>query len=428
MIRALQIAKAGLKDSNVAIQPVLRATETPRERPKILILTQVFPYPPDAGPKIKTFSLIKFLAQDYAITLVSFVRPDNTPEHVQALMAYCEEVHCVPMRRDRWRDGLALLRSLISTRPFLIVRDQSGRMTATLNELVRCNTFAVIHADQLNMAQFGLPLPAKAHLLDQHNAVWKIIDRLRQGEKNWLKRLLMELETVKLRRYERGICRLFDAVLTVNQQDARALDLDCHVIPIGVDAAGTVPLKLAPGSLNLVSLGTMFYPPNVEGAVWFATEVFPLILAVEPAATYTIIGPRPPAAIYDLARHNPNIRVTGYLPELRPTLEGSAGLVVPLLSGGGMRVKILEALALGLPVISTSIGAESIRLENEKTALLADTPEDFARACLKLMAGPGLQAQLARAGRQLALELYDYRRAYAPLREVYSQLILSETS
>ena len=393
------------------------------ERPKILILTQVFPYPADAGPKIKTFNLIKFLAQDYAITLVSFIRAENTPDQVQKLLEYCEEVHCIPMRRSRWRDGFALLKSLISAKPFLIVRDQSSQMTRTLDKLVAKKEFALVHADQLNMAQFGLPLPVKAHILDQHNAVWKIIDRLSKNEKNWFKKLLMRLETVKLRRYEQRICREFEVVLTVNRQDARALQLDCQVIPIGFDVAGTDPLKLVSGSLNLVSLGTMFYPPNIEGAIWFATKVFPLILENEPAATYTIIGPRPPAAIKELAHQNPNIRVTGYLTDLRGTLEASCGLIVPLLSGGGMRVKILEALALGLPVISTTVGAESINLENEITGLLADTPQDFAHTCLKLMAEPGLQAQMALAGRQLALEYYDYRKAYEPLREIYSELI-----
>jgi glycosyltransferase involved in cell wall biosynthesis len=394
-----------------------------QEKPKILILTQVLPYPPDAGPKIKTFNLIKYLARDYAITLVSFVRPENTPVQLAKFLEFCEEVRYVTIRRSRWRDGLALLRSFFSTKPFLIVRDESPRMTRLLQELVAKKEFALVHADQLNMAQYGLPLPVKNHLLDQHNAVWKIIDRLSKGETNPFKKVLMRFETFKLRRYEQQICRRFEVVLAVNRQDAEALKVACEVIPIGVDAVGTAPLALQPGSLNLVSLGTMFYPPNVEGVIWFATEVLPLIQAVRPEVTYTIIGPRPPAIIYDLARRNPRIRVTGYLAELRPALEASCGLVVPLLSGGGMRVKILEALSLGLPVISTTIGAESINLENEKTGLLADTPQEFAQSCLKLLNEPDLQVVLSNAGRQLALEQYDFRKAYAPLKKIYSNLI-----
>ncbi|MBN9391114.1 MAG: glycosyltransferase [Chloroflexi bacterium] len=394
-----------------------------QEKPKILVLTQVLPFPPDAGPKIKTFNLIKYLARDYAITLVSFVRPENTPEHLAKFLEYCEEVHYVTIRRSRWRDGLALLRSFFSTKPFLIVRDESRQMTRLLKELVTKKEFALVHADQLNMAQYGLPLPVKNHLLDQHNAVWKIIDRLSKGETNPFKKALMKFETFKLRRYEQQICRRFEVVLAVNRQDAEALKVACEVIPIGVDAVGTEPLALQPGSLNLVSLGTMFYPPNVEGVIWFATQVLPLIQEARPEVTYTIIGPRPPDIIYDLARRNSCIRVTGYLADLRPTLEASCGLVVPLLSGGGMRVKILEALSLGLPVISTTIGAESINLENEKTGLLADTPQEFAQSCLKLLNEPDLQVTLSNAGRQLALEQYDFRKAYAPLTKIYSNLI-----
>lgn len=397
--------------------------KTSRQKPRILLLTQVLPFPPDAGPKIKTFNLIKYLAQDYAITLVSFVRPDNTPEHTAELLKYCHAVYGVPMRRQRWRDGVALLKSLITNQPFLMVRDQVSEMSQLLDRLARKEGFKLVHADQLNMAQYALPLPIPAKLLDEHNAVWAIAGRLRGGERNPLKKLVLALETYKLRRYELKICRRFDAVLAVSAQDEAALGLPCKVIPIGVDAEGVEPLKLRPGSLNLVSLGTMFYPPNVEGALWFGQEVFPLILKEQPQATYTIIGARPPEAVYAMARQNPSIKVAGYLEDLRPTLEDSAGLVVPLLSGGGMRVKILDALALGLPVISTTVGAEGVQLENNRTALLADSPADFARACLELLkpAGPG--SQLALAGRQLALEIYDFRRAYAPLSEVYDRLL-----
>lgn len=395
-----------------------------KEKPlRVLILSQILPYPPDAGPKIKTFNLIKFLAKDFAITLVSFTRPGNTQEDVQELRQYCEYVYCIPLHRSHWRDGAALLRSLFGSKPFLMVRDESRQMDKLLGELVARTDYSIVHADQLNMAGFALKLPAGPKVLDQHNAVWKIMDRLRQGERNPLKRVLLELETYKLRRYEQQVCRRFDAVLAVSDRDALAMKVDCQVIPIGVDASGTTPLNLEPSSLNLVSLGTMFYPPNIEGVLWFAREIFPLILAEVPNATYTIIGPRPPASIFELARRNPNIRVTGYLKDLQPALAASAALIVPLLSGGGMRVKILEALALGLPIISTTIGAESIRLENGRTALLADTPKEFAQACLKILGDFTIRKELAGAGRQLAIELYDYQKAYEPLKAVYSQLL-----
>ncbi len=394
-----------------------------RTKPALLLLTQVLPYPLDAGPKIKTFNLIRFLAESFSITLVSFVRPDNTPEHIAALREWCHEIHCIPMRRARSRDVLALLRSLALGQPFLMVRDQVKEMRELLAELARSGQFVAVHADQLNMGQYALPLPIPFRLLDEHNAVWTITDRLRQGERNPFKRALLALETFKLRRYEQKLCRQFDEVLAVSPQDAAALGRPCQVIPIGVDAEGTTPLPLVAGSPKLVSLGTMFYPPNVEGALWFGQQVFPLILQQQPKATYTIIGARPPAALYEMARANPNISVSGYVADLRPALEGSAGLVVPLLSGGGMRVKILEALAMGLPIVSTGVGAEGVKLEHAKTALLADTPQDFAQACLELLdqAGPG--PALAQAGRHLALETYDFRRAYAPLGQVYRQVL-----
>jgi polysaccharide biosynthesis protein PslH len=393
------------------------------EKPRLLLLTQVLPFPPDAGPKIKTFNLIKYLANRFDITLVSFVRPANTAAHLEALREYCREVHTVSLVRAKLRDVKALARSLITGQPFLMVRDQSGEMAALLARLVKENNFAVVHADQLNMGQFALPLGVPVSVLDQHNAVWLITDRIRSSQTNPLKKLILTLETFKLRRYEQKICKKFSGVLAVSPSDAKALGLECKIVPIGVDAENCQPLARKPGSLNLVSLGTMFYPPNVEGALWFGQKVFPLIQKHRPNATFSIIGANPPAKVYQLAQKNPAIKILGYVENLRPVLEDSAGLIVPLLAGGGMRVKILDALALGLPIITTTLGGEGVALVNEQTALIADTPEEFAEACLKLLDSAELSEVLAGNGRQLALQVYDFRQAYKPLDDFYTNLL-----
>ncbi len=415
-----------LKDNNEVIS-LHTPTGVQENKPGLLILTQVLPFPPDAGPKIKTFNLIKYLSRDFSITLVSFVRPDNTPEHTQALLKYCREVYTVPMLRSRTRNIISLAASLVLGQPFLMVRDRSREMSSLLKALVARAEFAAVHADQLNMAQFALALPVTPRVLDQHNAVWTIADRLQKGESNPLKRLLLKLETFKLRRYERKVCRKFQTVLAVSPQDEAALELPCHVIPIGVDAEETKPLELTPGSKNLVSLGTMFYPPNVEAALWFGQKVFPLIQQQQPEATYTIIGAKPPASIYEMAKLNPAIRVLGYVEDLASVLKDSAALVVPLLSGGGMRVKILDALAFGLPIVTTTVGAEGVKLTHNLNALIADSEEAFAHNCLRLLednqSNESLIGKLALAGRNLVLDTYDFRRAYQPLDEIYAQLL-----
>jgi glycosyltransferase involved in cell wall biosynthesis len=398
---------------------------TGHNKPELLMITQVLPFPADAGPKIKTFNLLRYLSQYYSISLVSFVRSDNTAAHIAELKKYCREVHTVLMKRSKVKDVLALARSLPGKQPFLMVRDDVPEMRNLLRELTARKNFAAVHADQLNMGQYALPLSIPVKVLDEHNAVWTIADRLRKGQKNPLKKMVLRLESFKLRKYEQAICKKFEAVLAVSAEDETALGLPCHIIPIGVDAEGIEPLKLTPDSTNLVSLGTMFYPPNIEGALWFAREVFPLIQKERPEATYTIIGARPPEVVRQLTLQNPGIRVAGYVEDLRPVLQTSAGLVVPLLSGGGMRVKILDALALGLPIVSTGVGAEGIELEDGKNVLLADTPQEFAGACLKLLEPTEVGENLAQAGRKLALEKYDFRVAYRPINAIYQKLIFS---
>src|SRR4051812_30775933 len=188
---------------------------------RILLLTLVVPNPPDSGPKIKTHYLLRYLAQRHAVTLVSFVRSAEEIAAAEALAGLCEAVYTIPMRRSRLRDAGYLLASLVSQRPFLMLRDESMAMRQLLRGLVAREQFDLVHADQLNMAQFALDtgLPT---VLDQHNAVWTIFQRLARQERG-LKRLMLELEWRRLKRYEGRVCRASAAVMAVSAEDSAAL-------------------------------------------------------------------------------------------------------------------------------------------------------------------------------------------------------------
>ncbi len=397
----------------------------------ILLLTQIVPYPPDSGPKVKTYHLLRHLAAHHRITLVAFTRNPQEEQDAAALQSICAAVHTVHLERSRVRDAIALAKSLVSGRPWLMARDDLPAMHETLTKLVAQaeaagQPFDLVHADQLNMAMFAdrLPLP---RLLDQHNAVWTIFKRMAQQESG-AARIFLEREWRLLKRYEGDVCKRFEAVTAVSDEDRKALfeaiggEREMPVIPIAVDAEAEQPIPRSAGANGILSLATMMWPPNVDGVMWFARAIYPLVRQEVPETSFYVVGQRPVAEVRALPESEPSIKVTGYVPDPKPYISDSACLIVPLRSGGGMRVKILEALARGIPIVSTTIGYEGIDLVPGKHLLVADTPSAFAAAVTKLLRDPALGAQLAAAGRERLLECYDWKAVYPAMEAVYERL------
>jgi glycosyltransferase involved in cell wall biosynthesis len=163
----------------------------------------------------------------------------------------------------------------------------------------------------------------------------------------------------------------------------------------------------------------MFWPPNIDGINWFLDEIFPLIRQQRPETLVDLAGSRPPQSLADRAQNDPAITVPGYVPELTPYLEKAGVFIVPLRAGGGMRVKILEALARGMPLVTTTLGCEGIRVEHGQHVLIADTPQEFASGVVRLLKDRPFANALGRAGRELIKSTYDYRAACRPLDKVY---------
>ena len=167
----------------------------------------------------------------------------------------------------------------------------------------------------------------------------------------------------------------------------------------------------------------MFWPPNVEGVLWFAHKVLPRVLAQVPEAQFVIIGKDPPQKVRDLDLQARNVQVTGYVPEPAPHLAETAVFIVPLRAAGGMRVKIVDAWCWGVPIVSTSIGAEGIAVRDGENILIADTPDTFAQAVVRVLQDPTLGERFRQNGRRWVEERYNWRRIYARWDDVYSRLV-----
>ncbi len=406
---------------------------------QILFLTQIIPWPLDAGPKIKTWNVLRFLKeQGHTVILGSFVREEER-KHLVHLEQLCEEVHAVPMRRSRPADLRYWLRGQLSGRPFLIERDDLPEMRALVARLVAEKEIDLIYADQLSMVQFGLP---KSHpggkrpflLFDAHNAVWTIVDRMQQNAAWFLKPVLAQ-EAQKIKKYEGEIVKTADHVLAVSENDRQALleavaatskeavqsvHSSITVIPIAVDTSSLTPVQRKFGSTNILTLGTLHYPPNADGIRWFMKEVFPILGERVPSATLTVVGKNPPGDFLQMAAKDLRITVTGYVPDLTPYFEAAAVVVVPVRAGGGMRVRILEAFARGVPIVTTTVGLEGIEASIPQDVEVADTPQAFAVAVERLLLNAAEQEQMARNCRQVAEDRYDWRVILKKLEGVLS--------
>jgi len=377
----------------------------------------------------------------HEVILASFSRPEEE-QFLPSLYQVCADVYPIRIHRSRVADIGYWLRSLLSGRPFLIERDDMTAMRKCIKEILSDNQIDCIHADQLTMAQFAFEYPisqARPTLVfDAHNAVWTVVERMAHNVPWYLKPIL-GLEARRVKNYEGMLVSRFDHILAVTEIDKRLLieasetvregrhsgerqegKSSITVTPIAVDTELLQPVNRRLGSKNLFTLGTLHYPPNADGIRWFAQEVFPLIQREEPEVKLTIAGRNPPQDFLRMADASQgSIQVTGYVPQLMPYLEESAVMVVPVRAGSGMRVRILEAFAQAMPVVTTTTGLEGIDAIHGEEVMVADTPPDFANSVIALLQDEPLQARLAANGRRLAECCYDWKVILQKMNGIY---------
>jgi glycosyltransferase involved in cell wall biosynthesis len=402
---------------------------TPELTMHILFLTQILPYPLDTGAKVRAYYVLRHLTQRHQVTLVSFTRTDDRPEHVAHLRTFCQTVHTVPIVRSRLRDAKALATALPRGLPVLIARDAVPEMYALLHKLVASQAFDAVHADQTAMVQYALAAAdaSAAHgrrpllVLDAHNALYQVVARLAHQERRPGWRQFLGWEAQRLARYEHDTYRRFDRVVFVTELDRTRLALPtAAVIPICADPAATPPVVRQPDARRVTFVGALHWPPNAQGIAWFARAGWPAVHAGAPDARLTIVGKNAPPEVSALAQELPGVEVLGYVEDLEPVLAETAVFLVPLLAGGGMRVKIVDAWTWGVPVVATSIGAEGLQYADGGNLLLGETAEELATATLRILREPELGEQLAAAGRRTAEEAYGWQAVYRAWERIYS--------
>ena len=387
---------------------------------RILWLKSDLLLPLDKGGKLRTWHLMRHLAARHAITYLAFADPDDEGPSmaIEGMRQVARRVETVP-RTDPPKGSIRFYadaaRHLFDPVPYAVGKYRSRAFARRTKELLSDESFDILVCDFLFPA-INLPsrLPCPA-VIFTHNVEAEIWRRHAETKTNRVTRLFYGPQHRRMLRYEGQALRRFDGVLAVSEADrdtfgrlyAGATRTPIHVVPTGVDTGFFTPQPSAAGSRTLVFTGSMDWLPNEDAMLYFCREILPLIRAEEPGVSLAIVGRAPTPAVSKLA-HEHRIIVTGRVDDVRPHVRDAAVYVVPLRIGGGTRLKIFEAMAMGKAVVSTTVGAEGLPVISGEHMLIADEPRSFARAVVRLLRDVERRRQLEMAARTLVAEQYDW--------------------
>jgi sugar transferase (PEP-CTERM/EpsH1 system associated) len=391
---------------------------------RILWLSANLLLPLDKGGKLRTWHVMRHLAARHSITYLSFADPETAAEDLEGMKEACARLVTIP-RRERTKSGprfaIDVMRHLVNPVPFAVGQYRSSRYARTVREELASGNYDRVVCDFLvpavNMPR-RLPCPS---LLFTHNVEAEIWRRHADTAGSWLRRRLYQQQWRRMQRFENQTLSAFDRVLAVSDLDRQTFHrlypesrkTPISVIPTGVDTEYFTPTPAAPGATpRIVFTGSMDWLPNVDGVLYFAREILPLIRAETPDVVFTIVGRSPTAEVLELASQ-PGIEVTGRVEDVRPYLAASTVNVVPLRIGGGTRLKIFEAMAAGRAVVSTTIGAEGLPGEPDRHLMLADDPPAFAQSVVALLQDRDRRLAMESAARTLVTTHYDWAAAAA---------------
>lgn len=379
-----------------------------------LLISPFSPYPLHFGGAIRVYHVMKMFAAFSDVTLINYGSGEHDERTEQQLRTICKELHVVkgpPGEADKkWQ---LQARATFGPRTFQYHSFYSGEMQRTINQVLRSRKFDYIVLEQSQLGYFDVRQPGAIHILDLQNIEYELLERRARAQQNPTKAIALVIEAVKFRRDEQRIYRDVDLIFTPSDRERDTLRQlpgvrRVETLPNSIDSNFFALRSEEPSTNEIVFIGTTHVDANRDGVNYFVKEIFPLIELQIPDVKLWIVGGSPPPEIkaYD---ERPNISVTGFVEDVRTYMQKARVMVVPLRSGGGTRLKILEGLSFGIPTVSTSVGAEGIELTDNHDILLADDVQGFADAVVRLLRDAELRRKLSFNGRQLVEQCYSWQ-------------------
>jgi glycosyltransferase involved in cell wall biosynthesis len=397
--------------------------------PRVLVVSPYLPSRVAGGP-VRVRGLITSLAASTSVSLLAFAPTTSRVDVDADIRRRCEAVVVVPneFRQIAGARKRALqLRSLLSSRSFeRVVHERTAFQTA-LDAMCERSSFDVIQIEHCFMAHYRFP-PTASLVLDEHNVEYEIRSRTLAVVRPGPRKLYDSLNHLKLRAEEQRSWRDVDACAVTSAHDEATIRsafpaARTAVVPNAVDTEYFSPIATPTERGTILFFGTLSYYPNLDGLLFFLRDVMPAVRRLHPSARLKIVGMGPPDALRRFAA--PDVTFTGWVEDLRPHLAGASAIIAPLRIGGGTRLKILEAMAMALPVVSTTLGAEGLAVRHGRELLLADTAERFAAEVVRVLRDDDLGAALGGAARRLVEASYDWRASARALEALYQRAVLA---
>jgi len=385
----------------------------------ILIVSPFLPYPLDQGGKIRIFNLIKCLSRLHSVTLAAIV-DNRDASDLGPLREICSSVILVERPARLWLDRYAFFTGFA---PYNVIRYRSAAMRQELKRLQQVCAFDLVQIEFTMMWQYADLFQGTPVTLDAHNIEYKNVQQIGSSVTSLLWRQMYRLEEIRLKAVEKRAWQQSALCFAVSDRErdeiASFVGDRANVVTAtnGVDPERFAFSPKGRAGKRILFLGGMDYSPNLDAARYFLNEVFPIIRREEPEAILMLVGRELGRLGNDALQ--PGVECHESVPEVLPWFYAADLLAVPLRQGAGTRIKVLEAMAAGLPVVTTSKGCEGIAVENGRELLIADVPDKFAAAALSLMRSSQLMDRLTRNARNLVVERYTWERAAKTISEQF---------
>lgn len=384
------------------------------------MLLSRFPYPLEKGDKLRAYYQIKELSVDFSISLIAISDKKIDPASIQKLEKYCDAIHIIPI--TKWSILFNLFVSIFSNKPFQVGYFYSFRGAKKIKQLLKSIRPKYIYCQLIRTSEYIKDYHECSKTIDYMDALSKGIER-RISKTNWYSKWFFKIEFKRLKLYERSIFDYFEHKTIITSQDR---DFISHpdrksivCIPNGIDSNFFDAPELEK-TFDLVFIGNLSYAPNIEAVEYIATE----ILAANPTLTCLIAGATPHPSVQRICKNNSQINLLGWVEDIRTAYCKGRIFVAPMMIGTGMQNKLLEAMALGIPCITTDLANNAILAKDHESILVANNSEEFNQAIQELLNNKELYAKISANGKRLVLENYSWHTATSELKK----LILTDYS
>jgi len=396
---------------------------------KILFTCKEFPHANVIGGPIIIYNRVKYFSRNHLVSLAAFFR-DEEREYIPTVKPFCHDLKLVPLpaKRSTLKATWDFFTSPVPH--YFLKGDDSQRMAETIADMVQKDRYDFVIAEYSVMGQFihnNPLLPPVRRIISVHECYYLARRKAFRYNRFGLDKIKEAINLKGLKKYEFDMYRHADKVLTLTPQGKEKLleicpELDIDVVPHGVDVEDFSFSEPEGEERSIVFVGNYLHYPNVDAVLFFHREIWPRIKSLLPEIKFYVVGQAPPLEIQNLSKDNAII-VTGRVNDVRPYLKKGRIFICPVRLGGGFRGKILEAMAIGRPVVSTSLGAEGIPAVQRENIILADNPEEFAQGILDLMNDDRLFEKIRKKARKLVEEKYAWEKGVEIMEGVLKKMM-----